>query len=80
VSIHSTGIDMFQVMKALLPFNNKFRVLALSATPGCNMQAVTQVCSGIDVTSVLLEPSQGICCCLHKPAVILIFMEFSTFI
>jgi ERCC4-related helicase len=35
---------MFQVMKALWPFNNKFRVLALSATPGSDMQAVKQVC------------------------------------
>ncbi|PSN54642.1 hypothetical protein C0J52_01093 [Blattella germanica] len=32
-----------QVMKALFPFNNKFRVLALSATPGNDMNAVTQI-------------------------------------
>jgi hypothetical protein len=37
-------LNMFQVMKALWPFNNKFRVLALSATPGSDMQAVKQVC------------------------------------
>jgi hypothetical protein len=58
VSVHSIGINMFQVMKALLPFNKKFRVLALSATPGCNLQAVTQVCLDTYVASALLEPSR----------------------
>jgi len=39
-------------MKALLPFNDKFRVLALTATPGSNMQAVRQV----SIWSALREP------------------------
>lgn len=39
-----------------MPFNDKFRVLALTATPGSNMQAVRQV----SVQSALTEPCQKV--------------------
>jgi ERCC4-related helicase len=51
---------MFQVMKALWPFNNKFRVLALSATPGSNMQAVKQVCVTWDLVKRKLQSNRCI--------------------
>jgi ERCC4-related helicase len=70
---------MFQVMKALLPFNSKFRVLALSATPGCDIQAVTQVCIVFYITSVLWEPSKKkVTIVLKKAAEISSVRDFQT--
>lgn len=51
------------MIKALLPFNNKFRVLALTATPGSNMQAVRQVSvlvRQVSILSAVREPCQGV--------------------
>jgi len=57
-----------QVMKALLPFNDKFRVLALTATPGSNMQAVRQVVRNLMISHVELrkEESPDIAIFTHK--------------
>jgi ERCC4-related helicase len=51
---------MFQVMKALWPFNSKFRVLALSATPGSDMQVVKQVCITWGLVKRKLQSSRSV--------------------
>ncbi|KAJ9595722.1 hypothetical protein L9F63_013085, partial [Diploptera punctata] len=57
-----------QVMKALFPFNNKFRVLALSATPGSDMGAVMQVMKNLLISHIELrnEESPDIAEFTHK--------------
>ncbi|XP_023703556.1 uncharacterized protein LOC111862417 isoform X3 [Cryptotermes secundus] len=71
-----------QVMKALWPFNNKFRVLALSATPGSDMQAVKQVVRNLMISHVELrnEASPDVAVFTHKRRVETIVVSLGTYL
>ncbi|XP_069691235.1 Fanconi anemia group M protein isoform X2 [Periplaneta americana] len=48
-----------QVMRALLPFNKTFRVLALSATPGSDIKAVIQVVNNLLISHIELRNEES---------------------
>ncbi|XP_068083864.1 Fanconi anemia group M protein, partial [Anabrus simplex] len=49
-----------QVMKALIPFNREFRVLALSATPGNDMLAVQKVIENLHISHLEMRNEQSL--------------------
>ncbi|KAI9883662.1 MAG: Methylthioribulose-1-phosphate dehydratase [Watsoniomyces obsoletus] len=49
-----------EVIKFLRRFNNSFRVLALTATPGSSVEAVQQVIDGLDISRVEIRTEESL--------------------
>ena len=57
-----------EVVSFLRRFNNSFRVLALTATPGADVESVQKVIDGLDISKVEIrtENSMDICSYVHQ--------------
>lgn len=54
------GYAYVEMIKFLRRFNQSFRVLALTATPGANVEAVQQVIDGLDISRVEIRTETSI--------------------
>lgn len=54
------GYAYVQVVKFLRRFNNSFRVLALTATPGSTVEAVQEVIDGLDISRVEIRTEESL--------------------
>ena len=54
------GYAYVEVVKFLRRFNNSFRVLALTATPGSTVEAVQGVIDGLDISRVEIRTEQSL--------------------
>ncbi|CBX95341.1 hypothetical protein IAQ61_004161 [Plenodomus lingam] len=65
------GYAYVEIVSFLRRFNDSFRVLALTATPGANVEAVQKVIDGLDISRVEIrtENSMDICSYVHQRSV-----------
>jgi ATP-dependent DNA helicase MPH1 len=54
------GYDYVKVVQFLRRFNNSFRVLALTATPGASVEAVQKVIDGLSIARVEIRTEQSL--------------------